>query len=324
MANFHYYNTVRGNCNDFMQLAFWIDLWYIFGGDNMKVRFKGISALFIATIIWGSAFVSQTIGMDHIGPFTFQFARCTLAVFVLSATLFFRNPHEFLRILLDKQLWIAGSLCGIALFAAASLQQVGLVHTDAGKAGFLTAMYIVLVPVLGIFLGKRPGKTILLSIALAVIGLYLLSCTDINGINPGDMMMLGCALAFSFQITLVDHYAPVLDGMALNCIQCLVCGICSVPFMLFTETVEFSAILDCSIPLLYAGALSMGVAYSLQIYGQQRLDPTVASLLMGLASVFAVIFGWLILHETLTVSELAGCALVFIAVILSQLPQKQT
>lgn len=322
MANFHYYITVRRKCNDFLQLAFRQELCYIFCGDKMKEKIQGISALLIATIIWGSAFVAQSVGMDHIGPFTFQSARCLLAVTVLSATVLFRNPRRFTEIFSDKKLWKAGFLCGIALFAAASLQQVGLVHTDAGKAGFLTAMYIVLVPVLGIFLGKKPGKTILLSIALAVIGLYLLSCTDINGINPGDMMMLGCALAFSFQITLVDHYASLLDGMALNCIQCLVCGICSVPFMLLTETVEFSAILDCSIPLLYAGALSMGVAYSLQIYGQQRLDPTVASLLMGLESVFAVIFGWMILHESLTVTELTGCALVFIAVILSQLPQK--
>jgi len=289
----------------------------------MKTKIQGITALLIATIIWGSAFVAQSVGMDYIGPFTFQAVRCTLAVAVLSATVLMRDPSRFVSTFSDRTLWKAGFLCGIALFAAASLQQVGLVHTDAGKAGFLTAMYIVLVPVLGIFLGKKPGNTIVFSVILAVIGLYLLSCTDINGINPGDLMMLGCAFAFSIQITLVDHYAPELDGIALNCVQCLVCSICSVPFMLVTEAVDFSAVLDCRIPLLYAGALSMGVAYSLQIYGQQRLDPTVASLFMGLESVFAVIFGWLILHESLTTAELTGCALVFIAVILSQLPDTQ-
>lgn len=288
----------------------------------MKTNIQGVAAILIATIIWGSAFVAQSVGMDHIGPFTFQACRCLLAVLALPAIIFLRNPKKFTYTFSNLKQWKAGFLCGIALFAAASLQQIGLIYTDAGKAGFLTAMYIVLVPIIGIFLGKKPGKAVLLGVILAVMGLYLLSCTDISSINPGDLMMLGCAFAFSIQITLVDHYAPVLDGMALNCIQCLVCGIFSVPFMLLTETVEISAILDCTVPLLYAGTLSMGIAYSLQIYGQQRLDPTVASLLMGLESVFAVIFGWLILHESLTMTELAGCALVFIAVILSQLPEK--
>ena len=278
----------------------------------MKTNIQGVAAILIATIIWGSAFVAQSVGMDHIGPFTFQACRCFLAVLALSVIIFLRNPKKFTYTFSNLKQWKAGFLCGIALFAAASLQQIGLVYTDAGKAGFLTAMYIVLVPIIGIFLGKKPGKTVMLAVILAVIGLYLLSCTDISGINPGDLMMLGCAFAFSIQITLVDHYAPEVDGMALN----------SVPFMLLTETVTISAILDCTVPLLYAGTLSMGIAYSLQIYGQQRLDPTVASLLMGLESVFAVVFGCLILHESLTVTELTGCVLVFIAVILSQLPKK--
>lgn len=288
----------------------------------MKTNIQGVAAILIATIIWGSAFVAQSVGMDHIGSFTFQACRCFLAVLALSVIIFLRNPKKFTYTFSNLKQWKAGFLCGIALFAAASLQQIGLVYTDAGKAGFLTAMYIVLVPIIGIFLGKKPGKTVMLAVILSVIGLYLLSCTDISGINPGDLMMLGCAFAFSIQITLVDHYAPEVDGMALNCIQCLVCGIFSVPFMLLTETVTISAILDCTVPLLYAGTLSMGIAYSLQIYGQQRLDPTVASLLMGLESVFAVVFGCLILHESLTVTELTGCVLVFIAVILSQLPKK--
>ena len=220
-------------------------------------------------------------------------------------------------------MWKVGLLCGSALFVAASLQQVGLVYTDAGKAGFLTAMYIVWVPVLGAFLGQKPRLTIIISVVMAVIGLYLLSCMGASGINKGDLFLMGCALAFSVQITCIDRFAGKLDCIRLNCVQALVVAVVSVPCMLLTETVVPADILACWGPLLFAGVLSMGLAYSMQILGQQHLESTTASLIMSLESVFAALGGWWLLGERMQSYELLGCGLVFTAVILSQLPNKK-
>lgn len=287
---------------------------------KMKKQIRGSLCLLLATVIWGSAFVAQSVGMDHIGPFTFQAIRCLLAVAVLALTIFLRDPKGFSAFLKNKKLWKSGLLCGTALFAAASLQQIGLVYTDAGKAGFLTALYIVLVPILGIFLGRKLTKATGLSILLAVVGLYLLSCVGVTRVSIGDILLIGCAFAYAVQITLVDRLAPALDSLQLNCVQCLSCGVLSVPFMLLTEQPDIDSILVCWLPLCYAGVLSLGVAYTLQIVGQKDVEPTAASLLMSMESVFAVLTGWLILHETMTPYETAGCVLMFAAVILSQLP----
>ena len=292
----------------------------------MRQKLRGSFALLAATLIWGSAFIAQSVGMDHIGPFTFQAVRCGLAVLFLvplSLALDKGNFKVFCKKWLDPRLWKAGLICGCALFVAASLQQVGLVYTDAGKAGFLTAMYIVLVPVLGLFLGQNPPKSTLFSVILAVAGLYLLSCMGVSQINKGDLYMIGCALAYAVQITCVDRCAGDLDGLRLNCVQALVVTVISIPFMFFTETVELSSILICWLPLCYAGILSMGVAYTLQIVGQKALEPAPAALIMSLESVIAALCGWLILKETMTGAELLGCGLVFAAVILSQLPEKK-
>lgn len=294
----------------------------------MKNKLKGSLSLFAATLIWGSAFIAQSVGMDHIGPFTFQAIRCGLAVLFLVPMSFVLelkkgSPAQSAARWRSKKLWKAGSICGIALFAAASLQQVGLVYTDAGKAGFLTAMYIVLVPVLGLFLHRKPPKTALFSILLAVLGLYLLSCLGVSEINIGDLCLMGCALAYAVQITCIDRLANDLDGVRLNCIQALVVTVISVPIMLLTETVDPGEILICALPLGYAGIMSMGVAYTLQIVGQQHLEPTAASLIMSLESVIAALCGWAILHETMTGWELLGCVLVFLAVIISQIPGKK-
>lgn len=291
----------------------------------MKHKLRGSLSLLAATVIWGSAFIAQSVGMDHIGPFTFQTFRCGLAVLFLAPfSLVFDkgNVKVCLQKWMDPQLWKAGLLCGLALFAAASLQQVGLVYTDAGKAGFLTAMYIVLVPVLGLFLKRKPPKSALLSVLLAVAGLYLLSCMGVTEVNKGDLLTLGCAFAYAVQITCVDRLASNLDGLRLNCVQALVTTVLSVPFMLLTEQVVMENILICWLPLCYAGILSMGVAYTLQIVGQKDLEPTTASLIMSLESVIAALCGWLILKETMTVPELLGCCLVFAAVIICQLPEK--
>lgn len=290
----------------------------------MKKQLSGVIALSGATVIWGSAFIAQSVGMDKIGPFTFQAVRCFLAVvFLFPASALFSKGKPFWKSWADPALWRSGIICGLALFAASSLQQIGLVYTDAGKAGFLTAMYIVFVPFLGLFLGQKPGRNALLSLIPAIVGLYLLSCTSVSGINKGDVLLLLCAVAFSVQILLIDRHCAGLDGLKLNCIQALVAAVLSVPWALLTETVDASRIASCWLPLGYAGILSMGVAYTLQIVGQKRVAPSAAALLMSLESVFAALFGWLLLHETMTRAELLGCLLVFAAVVISQLPEKK-
>lgn len=290
----------------------------------MKKQLSGVIALSGATVIWGSAFIAQSVGMDKIGPFTFQAVRCFLAVvFLFPASALFSKGKPFWKSWADPALWRSGVICGLALFAASSLQQIGLVYTDAGKAGFLTAMYIVFVPFLGLFLGQRPGRNALLSLIPAIVGLYLLSCTSVSGINKGDVLLLLCAVAFSVQILLIDRHCAGLDGLKLNCIQALVAAVLSVPWALLTETVDASRIASCWLPLGYAGVLSMGVAYTLQIVGQKRVAPSAAALLMSLESVFAALFGWLLLHETMTGAEELGCVLVFAAVVISQLPEKK-
>lgn len=285
-----------------------------------KEQIKGSVQLLIATLIWGSAFVAQSVGMDHIGPMTFQAARSLLAVAALIPVIFLMEPDkgQYIPRWADRQLWKTGILCGLALFVAQGLQQVGLQYTEPGKAGFITAMYIVLVPVLGLFLGRRCGWRVWTSVALAVAGLYLLSCVGVTRIALGDLLILISAGAFAVQILLIDVLAQRLDGLRLNCIQFLVVTVLSAALTAFTETPTLSGIVDCAVPLLYTGVLSSGAAFSLQILGQQHLPPEPASLIMSLESVFAVLSGWLILHQTLSLHEGLGCCLVFAGVILCQ------
>lgn len=291
----------------------------------MNRSIRGSVMLLLATVIWGFAFIAQSVGMDQLGPFTFQMARCLLAVlFLVPCTLvmdaFQGRRREFAAKWRSKRLWVSGLICGCALFAASSLQQVGLQYTDAGKAGFITAMYIVLVPILGLLLGRSIPRSAVLSVLLAVAGLFLLSYVGVSQINRGDLMVLGAAMAFAVQITCIDRLASGLDGLRLNCIQALVVSLLSALVAMLTETIRFADILACWGPLLFAGVLSMGLAYSFQIIGQQNLEPTTASLIMSLESVFASLGGWWLLGERMAPHELLGCALVFCAVILSQLP----
>ena len=296
----------------------------------MSKQLKSSVIILIATIIWGSAFVAQSIGMDHIGPFTFQTARCLLGAFallpIIAVTDRFTNQGDgknFFSRWCDKQLWKAGLLAGIPLCIATNLQQVALVDTDAGKSAFLTAMYIVFVPVIGIFLGQKPTKWIPISVLLGVAGLYCLSCVGVTSIAVSDLLLLGCAVAFAVEILAVGRFANQVDCLRLNCINALICGALSGILMLFTETPNWGALQDCFGSVAYAGVLSMGIAYSLQNIGQKNLETTAASLLMSTESVFAVLCGWIILNERLTIWEGLGCVLVFAAVILSQLPDKK-
>ena len=290
----------------------------------MQNKFKGIASLLLATLIWGSAFIAQSVGMDYMGPFTFQAVRGLLAVAALLLLIGLRDLRQngkkpFFGDFKSKKLWKAGILCGIPLFLASNLQQVGLVDTDPGKSAFLTAMYIVMVPILGIFLGKRPSRMIPISALLAVVGLYCLSCVGVTSVSAGDLFLLACAFMFAVQILMVERFAGDTDPL----IQCLVCTVLSGIVMFAAEAPVWSQIVSCWLPLSYAGVLSLGIAFSLQILGQRHLESASASLIMSLESAFALLFGWILLGDTLTLWEGIGCALVFLAVILSQIPTKE-
>ena len=290
----------------------------------MNKQFRSSLILILATLIWGSTFIPQRLAMAGMGPFTFQAIRCFLGVLALiPITLvsdrFKHDGKNFFTRWSDKKLWLGGLLCGVPLFLACNLQQMGLVDTDAGKSAFLTAMYIVIVPIIGIFLKKKPSKMIPFSVILAVAGLYFLSCVGVTRISLGDLLLIGCALMFAVQITFVDIYAGQVDAIRLNLLQAAVCTILSALVAMFTETTTWQAVLENWFPLCYAGVLSMGVAYCMQIFGQRDMEPSAASLIMSLESVFAVLCGVLILHETMSFWEIIGCILLFAAVILSQL-----
>lgn len=292
----------------------------------MKHRTANNLLLALTAFIWGSAFVAQSVGMDHVGPFTFNSIRSFMGGIVLLPVILILRRQSGRTNKNEKNgllLWIGGICCGIALAAASSLQQIGLIYTSAGKAGFITAMYILIVPVMGIFIGKKAGMKTWIGVALAVAGMYFLCITDGFHMARGDFLVFLCAVIFSVHILLIDYFSPKTDGVALSCIQFFVCGIwCAVP-MLISERPKIAEIAGAWMPLAYAGVLSCGVGYTLQIVAQKNTDPTVASLILSLESVFSVLTGWVILGEKLSGRELFGCVLVFIAVILAQLPKKK-
>lgn len=292
----------------------------------MKHRTANNLLLALTAFIWGSAFVAQSVGMDHVGPFTFNSIRSFMGGIVLLPVILILRRQSGRTNKNEKNgllLWIGGICCGIALAAASSLQQIGLIYTSAGKAGFITAMYILIVPVMGIFIGKKAGMKTWIGVALAVAGMYFLCITDGFHMSRGDFLVFLCAVIFSVHILLIDYFSPKTDGVALSCIQFFVCGIlCAVP-MLISERPKIAEIAGAWMPLAYAGVLSCGVGYTLQIVAQKNTDPTVVSLILSLESVFSVLTGWVILGEKLSGRELFGCVLVFIAVILAQLPKKK-
>ena len=281
----------------------------------------------LAAMIWGSAFVAQSIGTDYVEPFTFNAIRAAIAfLFLLAMSLILRytkKGREKRSANYWRDLLLGGICCGTALTVATNLQQKGLASTTSGKAGFITALYIVIVPVIGIFLKKRAGKTVWISVAVAVVGLYCLCITEGFTITAGDFYILLCALCFSVHILVIDHFTQKVDGVELSCMQFLVTAILSSVGMLLWEHPGMENILLCAGPLLYTGILSSGIAYTLQILAQKDSDPTVVSLLLSLESVFAVLSGALILHDTMSGKEYFGCLLMLVAVILAQLPEKQ-
>ncbi len=286
---------------------------------------RGTLTLVLAALIWGTAFVAQSVGMDYIGPFTFNGVRNLVACVALSPVIFFfdnkRKRSGVIKPEFQNRIYVKGGIiCGIFLFAASSLQQIGIQYTTTGKAGFLTALYIVFVPVLGIFMKRKPGIMVWICVLIALVGAYLLSVKEGFSIAPADSYLLICSVLFSLQIMCVDKYAPLTDSVKLSFMQFLTTGVISCVIAFITETVTLEGILACAGPILYTAVMSSGVAYTLQIIGQRDTPPAIASLAMSLESVFSALAGWVILHEVLSSRELWGCALVFAAVILSQLP----
>lgn len=298
------------------------------------MKTKNVLMLFTAALIWGTAFVAQSVGMEHMGPFSFNGIRSFIGCAALLPCIAFldrfhyrelktQEPEKEMSQGSGKTLAAGGICCGLCLFAASSLQQIGIQYTTVGKAGFITAFYIVLVPVLGIFLKKRVGWKVWLAVVLAMAGLYLLCIKEGFSVQRGDIYVFLCALVFSGHILLVDFFSPKVNGVKMSCIQFLVAGMLSVPFMLAFEAVTWNAVLQSIRPLLYAGVLSSGVAYTLQILGQTNMNPAVASLILSLESSISVLSGWIILGEQLSRREIVGCVLMFVAILLAQLPEKR-
>ncbi len=299
----------------------------------MRGQSRSNLLLLMTAIIWGSAFIAQSKGADVIGPFTFNTVRYALAVVALLPVIYIfsrkRNSENTVdqdipRANGTKTLIIGGIATGIALFTASSLQQYAMAFTTAAKAGFITTLYVILVPIVGIFLKKKIRPIIWFCALLAVIGLYLLSIKPGTfSISRGDFFVLLCALAFTGHILIIDYFSPKTDGVKLSCIQFAVVSIASFVAMMMTETFVLSEVLDAIIPLLYTGVLSSSVGYTCQIIAQKKADPVISSLILSLESVFAAIFGALILRESMSGREITGCAIMFVAIIIAQLPEKK-
>ncbi len=281
----------------------------------------GAAMLLSASLIWGIAFVAQSAGMAYVGPYTFTAVRSVLAALGLGVLILILDKKGIRSKNTDKKvLWTAGIILGVVMTIASNLQQIGLVTTSAGKAGFITSLYIVLVPMFGLFLKRRPHPMIWVSVLIALVGLYFLSIRGDFTMSRGDLLVLASAVAFTFQILLVDHFSPKVDIIRLNCIQFSVMAILSFVPMMVLEKPQVSAISDAWLPIVYAGLFSGCGAYTLQMMGQRRVEPAAASLLLSPENVFSALAGWALLGQTLSVRELFGCALVFAAIITSQLP----
>lgn len=295
----------------------------------LSKKMRGNMLLLLTAFIWGSTVVAQSVGMDYIGPFTFNAARNFIgAAVLLPVILIFKKMKknqpeqtgDMNKSSGRKTLWIGGICCGIMLFLSCTLQQIGIQYTTVGKTGFITAMYIILVPVFGIFLGKKVPVKIWIGIGLATVGLYLLCINEGFSIGKGDLLILACAVFFALHILVIDHFAPKVDGVKMSCIQFVFVGVLSLAASFIFEEPSMGDLASAWFPLVYAGVLSSGVAYTLQIVAQKDTDPTVASLILSLESVFSVVAGVIVLRESFSAKEAVGCALMFCAIMLSQLP----
>ncbi|HWP98235.1 MAG TPA: DMT family transporter [Syntrophomonadaceae bacterium] len=275
--------------------------------------------LLLAAAIWGFAFVAQRVGMEHVGPFTFNGVRFLLGSLSLIPLIFyFRDETQSPRMGV-KNAALPGLLAGTVLFIGASLQQIGLVYTTAGKAAFVTCLYIVLVPVIGIFLRQSVDRGTWLGCMLAVVGLYFLCIKESSAIQFGDMLELIGALFWSFHILIIGHFSRKVDVLKLSCFQFLTCSILSLIVATITETIVINNLLAAAVPILYGGFCSVGIAYTLQVVGQKHAPPAHAAIILSMETVFAVIGGFLLLGEKLVGQEIIGCALMLSGMLVSQL-----
>ena len=316
---------------------------------KQQIPLKNSLILLLTATIWGIAFVAQSEGGDAVGPFTFNATRSIIGSLVLIPVIFLLNKinpqsdtnseetaasasgsannkgssvggNLFTR---NKTLILGGIACGICLCLASNFQQLGIQYTSVGKAGFLTACYIIIVPILGLFMKKKCSPFIWVAVVMALVGLYLLCITDGFSIGKGDILVLICAFLFSLHILVIDYFSPKVDGVKMSCIQFLTCGILTAIPAVILEHPQLSAFNGAWGAILYAGVMSCGVAYTLQIVGQKNMNPTVASLILSLESCISVLAGWIILGQKLSTREIIGCVVMFAAIILAQLPQKE-
>lgn len=289
----------------------------------MKMKFKGPLCLFLCSLFWGMAFAAQSNAMNYMGPYTFVFLRSAIT----SLVLFSVHPLMVRTRMIPAEnrenrasLWKVGALCGVFLVAATLLQQIGLVTTSTAKSGFITALYIVIVPILGLFIGKKPQITILLGVAMSLIGLYFLCMKDALRIDPGDLLTFFSAIVFALHILVIDRFGGNLDSVKLSAVQFLFAAVCSGILAFTLETPTFENFAACWTSVVYVAVFSGALGYTLQIAGQKSTDPTIASLIMCLESVFAAVGGWILLDQRLSGHEMLGCALMLGASIVALIP----
>ena len=289
----------------------------------MKTKFKGPLCLFLCSLFWGMAFAAQSNAMNYMGPYTFVFLRSAIT----SLVLFSVHPLMVRTRMIPAEnrenrasLWKVGALCGVFLVAATLLQQIGLVTTSTAKSGFITALYIVIVPILGLFIGKKPQVTILFGVAMSLVGLYFLCMKDALRIDPGDLLTFFSAIVFALHILVIDRFGGNLDSVKLSAVQFLFAAVCSGILAFTLETPTFENFAACWTSVVYVAVFSGALGYTLQIAGQKSTDPTIASLIMCLESVFAAVGGWILLDQRLSGHEMLGCALMLGASIVALIP----
>lgn len=298
-----------------------------------RLQIRNSLILLLTAIIWGVAFVAQSVGMDYVGPFTFNCVRFLIGgIFLLPCMVVLKKitpqKEEMEKSQEQKKkdrktLILGGVCCGLALCVASCLQQFGVMSTTVGKAGFITAFYIIIVPVLGLFFRKKCPLTVWIGVVLAIAGLYFLCMNESMTIAGGDLLVFLCALVFAVHIMVIDYFSPLVDGVKMSCIQFFVCGLICGGLMLIFEKPQLGQLLEAWQPILYAGVMSCGMGYTLQIIGQKGMNPTVASLILSLESVVSVLAGLIFLKQRLSGREIVGCVLMFTAILLAQLPMEK-
>lgn len=297
--------------------------------ENRQTSLRSSAMLTLTALIWGVAFVAQSEGMNYVGGFTFNACRFIVGGMVLIPCIFFLrrvNGDQWAKLDRTEQAKrrktgiIGGICCGVFICLGSTFQQFGIAQTTVGKAGFITSLYIIIVPILGLFLRKKVGLNIWVSVGIAALGMYLLCITEGFAISRGDFLVFLCAIGFSLHILVIDYFSPKADGVVISCVQFFTAGIISGVLMFLFERPTWDAVMEAWAPVLYAGVMSCGVGYTLQVVAQKDVEPTIASLIMSLESVFSLLAGWVLLGQKMSPKELSGCVLVFGAIVLAQVP----